>query len=78
MASRMISTSWRGANIKRAISGVKATNSRFLCIATVFHQKESFSIDKILPPQDAFAQRHIGPRKEEKKEMLNFLVKIIS
>ena len=26
-----------------------------------------------LPPQDAFAQRHLGPRKDETKEMLQFL-----
>ena len=33
----------------------------------------SFSIQEILPPQDAFAQRHLGPRKDETKEMLQFL-----
>ena len=32
-----------------------------------------FSIKEILPAQDAFAQRHIGPRKSERDEMLNFL-----
>ena len=33
----------------------------------------SFSIQEILPPQDAFAQRHLGPRKSERDDMLRFL-----
>ena len=33
----------------------------------------SFSIQEILPPQDAFALRHIGPRKDETSEMLDTL-----
>ena len=37
------------------------------------YSTSSFSIQEILPPQDAFAQRHLGPRKDETKEMLQFL-----
>ena len=37
------------------------------------YSTSSFSIQDILPPQDAFAQRHLGPRKDETKEMLQFL-----
>eukprot|EP00794_Sanderia_malayensis_P007758 gene7758-8602_t len=33
----------------------------------------SFSIKEILPSQDAFAQRHIGPRKSERADMLREL-----
>ena len=33
----------------------------------------SFSIQEILPAQDAFAQRHLGPRKSERDDMLRFL-----
>ena len=33
----------------------------------------SFSIQEILPPQDAFAQRHLGPRKSERDDMLRSL-----
>ena len=35
--------------------------------------EDFFSIKDILPPQDAFAQRHIGPRKEERNAMLKAL-----
>jgi len=40
---------------------------------TQSRQVSNFSIEEILPPQDAFAQRHIGPRKDERDEMLEFL-----
>ncbi len=33
----------------------------------------SFSIKEILPSQDAFALRHIGPRKSERDDMLRML-----
>ena len=32
-----------------------------------------FTIKHIVPPQDAFAERHLGPRKEERAEMVEFL-----
>ncbi|XP_065657325.1 glycine dehydrogenase (decarboxylating), mitochondrial isoform X4 [Hydra vulgaris] len=32
-----------------------------------------FSIKNILPPQDAFAERHLGPRKEETVDMIKTL-----
>lgn len=40
---------------------------------TVETTSAGFSIEKILPPQDAFALRHIGPRKDERDAMLKFI-----
>lgn len=48
----------------------------FKCHLPLFTDKKfssNFSIKEILPPQDAFAMRHIGPRKEETNEMIKFL-----
>ena len=36
-------------------------------------EDDLFSIKEILPPQDAFAKRHIGPRKQYRNEMLRIL-----
>lgn len=72
MASRIASQSlWNG--LKRL---PRLTQSRYVC--TTFSCKkpettEQFSIKDILPPQDAFAKRHIGPRKEERQQMLESL-----
>lgn len=48
----------------------------FKCHLPLFTDKKfssNFSIKEILPPQDGFAMRHIGPRKEETNEMIKFL-----
>lgn len=75
MASRITSPIWRGVNGLRTLgkNSFLSTlpSSRYLCITS--HKKEAFSIGEILPPQDAFASRHIGPRKEERQEMLAYL-----
>jgi len=42
-------------------------------IFTCENSTHGFSIQEILPPQDAFALRHIGPRKAEREEMLKVL-----
>lgn len=75
MASRIISPLWKGAKYSTQLfHGTKICNIRYLAIsAKKFENKEQFSIDHILPPQDGFAQRHIGPRKEERREMLKYL-----
>lgn len=75
MASRIISPLWKGAKYSRSFASPKQSCIRCLITATAVQQKEkeNFSINEILPPQDAFAQRHIGPRKEERKEMLKYL-----
>ena len=84
MTSRIITQQsvWQG--LKR-INNINITNKSKLnpaliksrCLVTtatkLSNEKEHFSIKDILPPQDAFAQRHIGPRKEERNAMLKAL-----
>ena len=80
MTSRILSqrSVWQG--LKRISNTNIAHKSRFntalissRCLtstATKLSKEDFFSIKDILPPQDAFAKRHIGPRKEERNAML--------
>ena len=79
MTSRIISqrSVWQG--LKRLSNTNIAKKSSFnpalvkvRCLSSTASKlsNDSFSIKDILPPQDAFAKRHIGPRKEERNAML--------
>ena len=41
---------------------------------TVLHTRQNSGIvDRLFPPHHVFADRHIGPNKDEKQSMLEFL-----
>jgi len=81
MASRIATQSlWKGV---KQINNFGINRARFSLHSSKYisstlrnnnsSKNDTFSIKEILPPQDAFAKRHIGPRKQERMEMLEIL-----
>lgn len=51
---------------RSSVNGIKLAQCQCSSAPPSSH---GYSIEKIVPPQDAFALRHLGPRKDEREEM---------
>lgn len=61
------------SSVRALLSRTSVAQAKIFDISRSYSSAHGFSIQDILPPQDAFALRHIGPRKAERLEMLKVL-----